>query len=65
MLSINENNIRKAVYAIGGVTKASNLIGVSNGAVHSWIKANRISNIDLARKLADLAGVPLTHIRPV
>jgi hypothetical protein len=38
---------------------------VSNGAVHSWIKKRRVTNIDFARKLSELSGIPVEKIRPV
>jgi DNA-binding transcriptional regulator YdaS (Cro superfamily) len=61
---LSENAVKKAVKIIGGVTKASNLLGVSNGAVHSWVKRRRVTNIDYARKLAELSGVGVERIRP-
>lgn len=65
MYNFNENHVRTAVNKIGGPTKTSNHLGVSNGAVHVWIKAGRISNIDYARKVAELAGMPVEKVRPV
>jgi len=61
---IQQNQVRIAVNKIGGPTKVSNLVGVSNGAVHAWIKARRIANIDFARKVADLAGMEVGELRP-
>jgi DNA-binding transcriptional regulator YdaS (Cro superfamily) len=61
---LSENAVKKAVKIIGGVTKASNLLGVSNGAVHSWVKRRRVINIDYARKLAELSGMKVELIRP-
>ena len=60
-----ENHVRKAVDLIGGVTVTSNLLGVSNGCVHRWIKCSRINKIFYARKLAELAGMPVEFIRPI
>lgn len=62
---ISTNNVRAAVNRVGGPTKVSNLLGVSNGAVHSWIKNGRVSNIDHARKLAEAAGMAVGEVRPV
>jgi len=59
-----ENAVKLAVKKIGGVTKASNLLGVSNGAVHSWVKRGMVTNIDFAKKIAELSGVPLDRVRP-
>lgn len=61
---LNENKVRTAVSRLGGPTKASNLLNVSNGAIHAWIKAGRVPNIDLAKKLAELAGMRVLEVRP-
>jgi len=61
---LQENAVKKAVKIIGGVTKASNLLGVSNGAVHSWVKRGRVTNIDYAKKLAELSGLKVEQVRP-
>ena len=61
---LQENFVKKAVKIVGGVTKASNLLGVSNGAVHSWVKRGRVVNIDYAKKLAELSGIGLDKVRP-
>ena len=61
---LQENAVKIAVNRIGGVTKASNLLGVSNGAVHSWVKKRRVTNIDYASKLAELAKMRVEEIRP-
>ena len=58
------NRVRIAVDRVGGPTKTAALLGVSNWAVHAWIRAHRISNIDYARMLAKHSGVPLTELRP-
>jgi hypothetical protein len=65
MLRFNENHVRTAINKIGGPTKTSNLLNISNGAVHAWIRAGRISNIDYARKVAELSGMPVEKVRPV
>jgi DNA-binding transcriptional regulator YdaS (Cro superfamily) len=65
MYLLNENFVKNAVVRIGGVTKASNILGVSNGAVHAWIKKRRVTNIDFAKRLSELSGVPVEKVRPV
>lgn len=65
MNGTSDNHVRTAVDTLGGVTITSNLLGVSNGCVHNWIKQRRVTNIYLARKLADLAGLPVENVRPV
>ncbi len=59
-----QNQVKAAVRKIGGPTKTSNLLGVSNGAIHAWIKARRIPNVDYARKVAELAGMRVEDVRP-
>ena len=59
-----ENKVRIAVDRVGGPTKASALLGVSNWTVHSWMKTGRISNIDHAKALAKESGMAVTALRP-
>jgi DNA-binding transcriptional regulator YdaS (Cro superfamily) len=59
------NHVKKAVDTVGGPTKAANLLGVSGGSIHAWIKARRVANIDHAKKLAQLAGMKVEEVRPV
>lgn len=65
MYLYSENFVRRAIMTIGGVTKTSNILGVSNGAVHSWIKRRKVVNIDYAKKLSELSKIPLEKLRPV
>ena len=65
MFNIRENHVQKAVDTVGGPTFASNLLAVSNACIHKWIKAERIPNIDKAKKLAQLSKVDLTKLRPI
>lgn len=59
------NNVRRAIDLAGGPTKISNLLNVSNGTVHNWIKLQRVPNIDFARQLATLSGMSVEKVRPV
>lgn len=65
MYMFNENFVKNAILRIGGVTTTSNILGVSNGAVHSWIKNQRVTNITYAKRLSELSKIPLEKIRPV
>ncbi|MDO9485023.1 MAG: hypothetical protein Q7K25_03070 [Actinomycetota bacterium] len=58
-----ENYVRAAVMKVGGPTETSNQLNVSNGCVHKWVKAGRISKINQARKLADLSGISVEKLR--
>ena len=65
-LNINlKNHVQIAVNKLGGPTKASNILNVSNAAIHRWIGGQRIPDIDLARKAAELTGMKLEQLRPV
>ena len=60
---LNENHVRTAVDRVGGPTKASNLLGVSNNTINSWINNRYIPNIDYARRLADLSEMKVQELR--
>lgn len=60
-----ENYVEKAVAKVGGPTMTSNLLSVSNGAVHKWINARKVPNIHKARQLAELSKIPVEKLRPV
>jgi DNA-binding transcriptional regulator YiaG len=62
---LHTNLVRLAINRAGGPTKISNLINVSNGTVHNWIKNQRVPNIDHARKLAEIAKMKIEQVRPV
>lgn len=59
-----KNAVKVAVDRVGGPTKASVLLGVSNWTIHSWIRLQRISNIDHAKKLANMSGFKTEELRP-
>lgn len=59
------NAVKQAIHNIGGPTKASNALGVSNASIHSWINNGTVPNIDLAKKLATLSGVKVEDLRPM
>ena len=58
-----ENHVRSAVQKAGGPTHISNQLNVSNGCVHKWIRAGRISKINQAKKLSELSGVSVEKLR--
>lgn len=59
------NAVKQAIHTIGGPTKASNLLGVSNATIHSWLNSGRVPNIDLAKNLATLSGMKVEELRPM
>lgn len=64
MFLLVENKIRVAVQRLGGPTKTAIAMRCSGTAVGAWIRARRVSDIDKARKLSELTGVPVTELRP-
>ncbi|MES2279894.1 MAG: hypothetical protein V4542_00625 [Pseudomonadota bacterium] len=58
-----ENHVKSAVAKAGGPTFTSNKLHVSNSCIHSWVRKGRVSNIEMARKLSQLSGVPLEKLR--
>lgn len=58
-----ENHVKTAVTKVGGPTETSNQLNVSNGCVHKWIKAGRISKINQAKKLSEISGVSVEKLR--
>lgn len=60
---VPKNKVKIAVNRAGGPTKVSNLLGCSNGSVHSWMKQGRISDIDKARALACHVGMAVEDLR--
>ena len=59
------NAVKQAIHNIGGPTKSSNALGVSNATIHSWINNGTVPNIDLAKKLATLSGMKVEDLRPM
>ena len=63
IMNLNKNRVRIAVDRLGGPTKASNLMGVSNNTINTWIRKQRVGNIDFAKKLADLSEMAVQDLR--
>ncbi|KXW58053.1 hypothetical protein FEMY_14040 [Ferrovum myxofaciens] len=60
----NTNAVRAAVHRVGGATRASNMLGVSNASIYNWIKIGRIPNIELAQILANATRMNIDSLRP-
>ena len=58
------NKVKLAIQKIGGPTMASNSMLVSNATIHAWVKKGRISNLNQAKKMSKLSGVPVEELRP-
>jgi DNA-binding transcriptional regulator YdaS (Cro superfamily) len=54
-----ENAVARAIAAVGGPTKAARLCGVSNAAVHRWIRSGSVTLLRHALRLSRASGVPI------
>lgn len=59
----SRNPVREAVRRVGGPTKAAHAVHVSNTSIHIWIKQRRIRNIDKAKIISKLSGIPVDELR--
>jgi len=58
------NKVKKAVNRAGGATKVALALGCSGSAVFAWIRKEKISDIDKAKKLAEMTGMDVRDLRP-
>lgn len=63
MIYLSQNHVRVAVDRLGGVTRAAHALIVSNSTIHTWINKQRISNIDKAKRMAELVGMEVQQLR--
>jgi DNA-binding transcriptional regulator YdaS (Cro superfamily) len=54
-----ESAVARAVAAVGGPTKAARLCGVSNTAVHRWIRFGSVPLLRHALLLSRASGIPI------
>jgi len=54
-----KNAVAEAVAAVGGPTKAARLCGVSNAAVHRWVKSGTVILLRHALRLSRASSVPI------
>jgi DNA-binding transcriptional regulator YdaS (Cro superfamily) len=54
-----ENAVARAIAVVGGPTKAARLCGVSNAAVHRWIRSGSVILLRHALRLSQASGVPI------
>ena len=57
------NQVKTAVDRVGGPTKTAHRLHVSNATIHTWIKNQRVPDIDKANVLAAASGVDLGKLR--
>jgi DNA-binding transcriptional regulator YdaS (Cro superfamily) len=53
------NAVAEAIAAVGGPTKAARLCGVSNAAVHRWVRSGTVTLLRHALRLSRASGVPI------
>jgi DNA-binding transcriptional regulator YdaS (Cro superfamily) len=54
-----QNAVARAVAVVGGPTKAARLCGVSNAAVHRWIRSGSVILLRHALRLSKASSVPI------
>jgi hypothetical protein len=54
-----DNAVGRAVSAIGGPTKAAGICGVSNTAIHKWIRRGSVTLLKHALRLSRASGIPV------
>ncbi len=57
--TLEENAVARAITLVGGPTKAARLCGVSNTAVHRWIRSNSVTLLKHALRLSRASGIPI------
>lgn len=62
---MNCEEVRKAIFNMGGATRAGIVLEVSTNTVHSWVRKGVIPNLDKARKVAEASGFDLRVLRPM
>jgi DNA-binding transcriptional regulator YdaS (Cro superfamily) len=54
-----DSAIERAVSAVGGPTKAAGICGVSNTAIHKWIRRGNVTLLKHALRLSRASGIPI------
>jgi DNA-binding transcriptional regulator YdaS (Cro superfamily) len=63
MFYLSQNYVKIAVDRLGGPTRAATAMAVSGTTIHTWIKRQRIVDIDKAKVMAKLTGIDLQQLR--
>jgi len=53
------NAVERAVSTVGGPTKAAGICGVSNTAIHKWIRRGSVTILKHALRLSRASGIPI------
>jgi hypothetical protein len=54
-----DNVVERAVSTVGGPTKAAGICGVSNTAIHKWIRRGSVTLLKHALRLSRASGIPI------
>jgi DNA-binding transcriptional regulator YdaS (Cro superfamily) len=57
-----ESAVLRAVSAVGGPTKAAGICGVSNTAIHKWIRRGSVMLLKHALRLSRASGIPIEEL---
>ncbi|MGZ3239367.1 MAG: hypothetical protein ACXWJK_03125 [Burkholderiaceae bacterium] len=61
---MNQSDIKKAIYNMGGLKIASGELAVSTSAISKWIRNGVIPNLQKAKLVAEKSGFDLNTLRP-
>lgn len=59
-----QNKVKISVQRAGGPTQVALRFGCSGSAVHSWCRKQKIPDINIATKLAEMTGMQVRDLRP-
>jgi DNA-binding transcriptional regulator YiaG len=57
--------IKRAIYNLGGLSIAAASLNVSTSAVSKWIRKGNIPNLNIAKCVAERSGFSLESLRPI
>ncbi|PWF44019.1 hypothetical protein [Massilia glaciei] len=61
---MEDSNIRKAIYNMGGPKIAAQGLDVSRSAIGKWIRLGVIPNLEKATMVAEASGFDVAVLRP-
>ena len=56
---LSDNSVTNAIDVVGGPTRAARICGVSNAAIHQWIKRGSVPLLKHALRLSRASGIPI------
>lgn len=61
---VNGEEIKKAIFNMGGPKIAGANLQVSTSTISKWIRNGIIPNLDMAKKVAEASGFDVASLRP-